>query len=59
MALATGERLFENIYVRTSSVRSGGHRVHVGVFGQDGLLVDNWWDDGRLGRIGVSSARKF
>ena len=56
--LATGERLFENVYVRTSSVVSDGHRVRVGFFGQRGLFVVNWWDDGRFGGVGVSSARK-
>ncbi|MBI2041628.1 MAG: hypothetical protein HYT20_01230 [Candidatus Nealsonbacteria bacterium] len=57
--LATGERLFEHIYVRTSSVVSGGSRVSVGYFGSRGLNVDGWWGDGRGDSIGVSSARKF
>ncbi len=57
--LATGERLFEHIYVRTSSVDSGGDRVDVGGFGSSGLLVSNFWDGYRCGGIGVSSARKF
>ncbi|OGZ20684.1 MAG: hypothetical protein A2654_00105 [Candidatus Nealsonbacteria bacterium RIFCSPHIGHO2_01_FULL_43_31] len=57
--IATGERLFENTYVRTSSVDSGGRRVGVGVFGSEGLGVDSWWDGYRVGDIGVSSARKF
>jgi len=56
--LATGERLFEKVYVRTSSVDSDGNRVNVGYFGQLGLHVSNWWDDGRSGDLGVSSARK-
>jgi len=56
--LATGERLFENVYVRTSSVDSGGGRVSVGGFDQDGLDVNGWWDGGRDGSVGVSSARK-
>ena len=37
--LATGERLFEHIYVRTSSVDSGGRRVGVGRFDSRGLDV--------------------
>ena len=57
--LATGERLFEHIYVRTSSVGSGGYRVIVGVFDSVGLAVSNDWADGRHGVLGVSSARKF
>lgn len=57
--LATGERLFENVYVRTSSLGSGGCRVNVGDFGARGLLVYDWFGDDRDGSIGVSSARKF
>ena len=56
--LATGERLFEHIYVRTSSVDSDGFRVFVGYFGSNGLSVNLWWDDLRDDYIGVSSARK-
>lgn len=57
--LATGERLFEHIYVRTSSVDSDGDRVLVGYFDSDGLVIYGWWDDGRDDFMGVSSARKF
>jgi len=57
--LATGERLFEHIYVRTSSVVSDGYRVRVGLFGSDGLFVHRYWVDYRLDYLGVSSARKF
>lgn len=58
--LATGERMFENIYVRTSSVASGGVRVYVGYFVSVGLSVRNdYWDDSRYDDLGVSSARKF
>lgn len=56
---ATGERLFENVYVRTSCVGSDGRRVYVGFFDSDGLLVNRWWVDGRDSRLGLSSARKF
>jgi hypothetical protein len=57
--LATGERLFEKIYVRTSSVRSDGYRVCVGRFGVSGLNVyDGGWDGGSDDGLGVSSARK-
>jgi len=57
--LATGERLFEHIYVRTSSVGSGGGRVGVGDFGLEGLSVYYYWDGNRGGSLGVSSARKL
>jgi hypothetical protein len=56
---ATGERLFENIYVRCSCVDSNGNRVNVGCFGSDGLLVDRYWGGDRLSYLGLSSARKF
>ena len=56
--LATGERLFEKIYVRTSSVVSDGGRVSLGDFGATGLKVFNYWDDIRHGGLAVSSARK-
>jgi len=57
--LATGERLFEHIYVRISSVDSDGRRVDVGFFGSGGLDVDSYWGGFRDGDLGVSSARKF
>jgi len=57
--LTTGERLFEHIYVRTSSVGSGGGRVGVGSFDSGGLAVSRRWDDSRDDDLGVSSARKF
>jgi len=57
--LATGERLFEHIYVRTSSVDLGGDRIGVGLFDSGGLRFNNYWNDGRGDRLGVSSARKF
>lgn len=56
--LATRERLFEHIYVRTS-VGSGGRHVYVGHFASDGLFVSYYWDDLRDADLGVSSARKF
>ncbi len=62
--LATGERLFERICVRTSSVvDSAGSRVSgrvsVGRSDSDGLDVGLYWDDCRDHRLGVSSIRKF
>lgn len=56
--LATGERLFENIYVRTSSVGSDGCHVSGGDFDAMGLYVSGDWGDGRYGDLGISSAKK-
>ena len=56
--LATGERLFEKVYVRTCDVDSDGDRVGVGRFGVDGLRVHSWDDSDRGGGLGVASARK-
>lgn len=56
--LATGERLFEKVYVRCFDLDSDGYRVSVGHFDDEGLGVDSCWDDGRDGSIGVSSTRK-
>ncbi len=57
--LVTGERLFENIYVRCSDVDSGGDRVYVGDFASGGLGVSGHWGGNRDDGIGVASARKF
>lgn len=57
--LATGERLFEKIYVRTSSGGSDGCYVRVGHFDSEGLRVYDDWDDDCGDNLGVSSARKF
>ncbi len=54
-----GIRLFESIYVRTSSLGSGGRRVDVGFFDSKGLNVDDWDGVHRGGILGVSAARKF
>ncbi|MFA6228178.1 MAG: hypothetical protein WC668_03235 [Patescibacteria group bacterium] len=56
--LATGERLFEKIYVRTSTVVLVGGRVHLGFFDAAGLGVYGRWADDRHGALAVSSARK-
>lgn len=56
--LATGERLFEHIYVRCSDVDSIGSRVYVGYFGSVGLGVFDYWGVRRYVYVGVSSARK-
>jgi hypothetical protein len=52
-----GVHLLPNFYVRTSSVDEYGSRVRVGIFGEQGLDVDNYWDDDRCDDLGVSSAR--
>ena len=57
--LATCERLFEKVYVRTSSVDSDGYHVCVGYFASAGLFVSYLWVGRRDGYLGVSSARKF
>lgn len=57
--LATGERLFERIYVRCVDLVSDGSRVYVGSFDSDGLFVFHIWDDDRDDSVGVASARKF
>jgi hypothetical protein len=54
-----GVRLFESVYVRTSSVDSDGYRVLVGIFDSGGLFVCSYWDDDRNVIIGVASARKL
>ena len=56
--LATGERLFEKIYVRCVDLDSGGYRVSVGDFDAKGLVVNLWDDDHRDDYLGVSAARK-
>jgi hypothetical protein len=56
--LATGERLFEKIYVRWIDVDSHGIRVYVGYFEADGLIIYNYWDDYRYDSLGLASARK-
>jgi hypothetical protein len=58
-SLATGERLFENIYVRTSSVIPCGGRIGVGRFDIEGLHLSYYWDDCRDDGLGVSSTRKI
>ena len=56
--LATNERLFQNIYVRTSSLDSDGSCVAVGVFVGAGLGIGYCWDDRRRG-LGLAASLKF
>ena len=53
-----GVYLLPNVYVRTSSLGSGGARVSVGSFDARGLNVSNYWDDNRSDYLGLASARK-
>jgi len=61
--LATGERLFEHIHVRTSSVDSDGHHVDVvgNHSGSSDLHLHIWYyyNEMRFNDLGISSARKF
>ena len=57
--LATGERLFEKVYVHTSSVDSDGGHVSVGGFLARGLYVSNGWVGSCGDCLGIASARKF
>lgn len=52
-----GERLFEGVYVRTSSLVSSGYRVGVGGFGSSSLGVYGF-GGGRHGRLGLASEKK-
>lgn len=56
--LATGERLFEGVYVRCSDLDSGGNRVCVGFFIAVWFILDGCWGSSRSVSIGGSSARK-
>lgn len=55
----TGQRLFEDWYIRTNVLDSDGSRVFVGDFASDGLRVSYCWDDDRHDGIGLSAARKL
>jgi len=59
--LATGEWLFEKVYVRirNSDVGSDGVRVGVGYFDEGGLSIDDWGDYDLVGNLGLASARKI
>ena len=56
--LATGERLFEKVYVRCVDLDSGGDRVYVGLFPAGGLGIDRCRDDTRSGAFGLSAVGK-
>lgn len=53
----TGERLFEQTYVITSSFDSGGYRVAI-IFGFRGLYISHHWNTNHGINLGISSVRK-
>ena len=57
--LATGERLFENIALRTSSVDSGGDHISVDSFDQYGIGIDAGWDGSYGHDLGMSSSHSY
>jgi len=57
--LATGGRLVERKYARTSSVDSDGNCVYVSDVGSNGLGVSDYWDAVRYDNEDLSSARKL
>jgi len=57
--LASGERLFENICVRTASMTFNGSHICVGNFNLNGLAIINLWDSYRSNTLGVCCARKI
>lgn len=57
--LATGKWLFEDAYVRTSSIYSPGRHIAVGVFKGYGIyMTGEFGDDERNPIVGVASAHK-
>lgn len=58
--LATGERLFKDIYVRCSDLGSDDGRVGVGYFDEAGLYVDSDWGRSRFDAfLGLAASLKF
>ncbi len=58
-SLATGERLVERKYARTSSVDSGGNCVYVSDVGSNGLGISDYWDAVFYDNEDLSSPRKL
>ncbi len=56
--LATGEKIFSDVWVRCSDLDSAGSRVYVR-FIPEGVSVSAYEDGDRHGYLGVASARKF
>lgn len=56
--LATGDRLFENVYARCSDVDSDGRRVYVGHFDSRGLRInDGFREDDTHPELGIASCK--
>lgn len=55
--LQTGEKLFSDVWVRTSDVVLDGNRVCV-TFSGDGVCVNSYWDQIRDDIVAVASVRK-
>lgn len=56
--LATGERLFEHTYVRTSSLGSDNTRVIVGCFNSEGIGIGHCWDEDRFQGLAITSSKR-
>lgn len=57
--IESGEYTFPDHYARCSDLDSDGVRVIVGFFDARGLVVDSYWDSGRVSVVGLASARKI
>jgi hypothetical protein len=55
----TGNFVNHSWYARCECVPSGGDRVDVGHFDENGLAVDGYWGDDRRYLIGLAASRKF
>lgn len=56
--LATGERLFKRVYVRTSIVGSGGYHIYIGYFDTKGLCVNYCCDNLQDDYLGISFQKR-
>ena len=54
-----GIRLFENVYVRTSSLSTDGGYIDVGGFDSEGLRISDYGNHRASRDMGLSAARKF
>ena len=48
----SGDRELPNVYTRTDTLATDGHRLNVGHFVEDGLYCDDWWDDSGCSHLG-------
>lgn len=56
--LATGEKLFKNVYVRTSSLNSDGNHIIIGNFDNFGLYINYGQDNYHDVNLGLASLKK-